>query len=470
MPVFEGGFDAIVGNPPYVRIQALQESSPRSVEYLKENYKSAAKGNYDIYVTFVERGLKLLNSAGQLGFILPHKFFNAQYGAPLRATIGAGRHLSQVVHFGAEQVFEGATTYTCLLFLSKKPQKYFGFGKVGNLVQWQKDGTAEVGEISSAQTAAEWNFNVGSGSALFQRLREMPLTLGEVADIFVGLQTSADDVFIMDLVEQKSKRLRLKSKLLGAEFTLERDLLFPLVSGTDVSGYAVLPERQFILFPYAVEDEKAELISFAEISKKHPKTAEYLLKNRKRLEDRERGSFKDASWYRFGRSQNLGIQQRKKICVPRLVDELCAAYDESGMHFLDNVDVGGVTFKSDYKIQSLSYLLALLNSRLLRWYFPFVSAPFRGGWLSANQQFLSQLPFRPIDFANPADKAKHDRMVELVEQMLAARKQLAGAQSDKDKDFYTNRCDGLDRQIDALVYDLYALTPAEIKIVEGAAK
>ncbi len=56
----------------------------------------------------------------------------------------------------------------------------------------------------------------------------------------------------------------------------------------------------------------------------------------------------------------------------------------------------------------------------------------------------------------------------LVEQMLAARKQLAGAQSDKDKDFYTHRCDGLDRQIDALVYDLYALTPAEIRIVESA--
>ena len=54
----------------------------------------------------------------------------------------------------------------------------------------------------------------------------------------------------------------------------------------------------------------------------------------------------------------------------------------------------------------------------------------------------------------------------LVEQVLAAKKQLAGAQSDKDKDFYTNRCDGLDRQIDALVYDLYALTPAEIKIVQ----
>ncbi|MGO9588132.1 MAG: hypothetical protein ACLP2Y_18295 [Limisphaerales bacterium] len=66
-----------------------------------------------------------------------------------------------------------------------------------------------------------------------------------------------------------------------------------------------------------------------------------------------------------------------------------------------------------------------------------------------------------------ANKARHDWMVALVEQMLAAKKQLAGAQSDKDKDFYTNRCDGLDHQIDPPVYDLYALTSAEIEIVGG---
>ena len=69
----------------------------------------------------------------------------------------------------------------------------------------------------------------------------------------------------------------------------------------------------------------------------------------------------------------------------------------------------------------------------------------------------------------PADKARHDKMVSLVEQMLAAKPQLASAQSDKDKDFYENKCAALDRQIDALVYELYYLTPDEIKIVEGAA-
>jgi type I restriction-modification system DNA methylase subunit len=463
------GFDAIVGNPPYVRIQIMQQSSPHSAGYLKDNYVSARKGNYDIYVVFAERGLQLLNAGGLLGFILPHKFFNSQYGSPFREVIGRGKHLSHVVHFGAGQVFIGATTYTCLLFLSKKPQTQFRFVKVARLDEWRSNGVAEEGLIPASRvTTEEWNFNVGSGASLFERLRTMPLMLGDTTDIYVGLQTSADDVFIMELLEEKPKTLRLKSKLLGAERIVERDLFFPLVSGTDVSPYSPLPNRQYILFPYVVRDERAELIPFAEIAKRFPKTAAYLLENRKRLEERERSKFKDMNWHRFGRSQNLGVQQRTKLCVPRLVDQLCAAYDHSGIHFLDNVDVGGVTFKAGYESQTLPYLLALLNSRLIRWYFPFVSAPFRGGWMSANRQFLSQVPYRPIDFKSAADKSRHDKIVALVDQMLSAKRQLAEAKTDKDKTYYENKCAGLDRQIDALVYELYGLTEDEIAIVEGA--
>ena len=465
-----GGFDAVIGNPPYIRIQTMQESSPLSVEYLKEHFAAASKGNYDIYVVFVEKALSLLNPKGTLGYILPHKFFNAQYGSPIRESLGKGGNLSHVVHFGSEQVFVGATTYTCLLFLTKKPQPEFRFVKVANLAEWRTKGEAVEGLLPAVgATGDEWNFNVGSGSALFQRLLGLPLKLGDVADIFVGLQTSADDVFILDLVEEKSKTLRLKSQALEKEFVLERDLFFPLVSGTDVSGYRDLPERQYILFPYTVKDERAELIPFAEISKRFPKTAAYLSENRKRLENRESGKMKTEKWFGYIYLKNMTRQSLQKVCVPRLVDQLCAAYDASGIHFLDNVDVGGVTFKPGYEKQDLRYLLALLNSRLLRWYFPFVSAPFRVGWMSANKQFLSQLPFQAIDFTKPADKARHDKLVSLVEQMLAAKPQLARAQSDKDKDFYANKCAALDRQIDALVYELYALTPDEIKIVEGTA-
>ena len=111
----DGGFDAVIGNPPYIRIQAMKEWAPTEVEFYKKRYMAASKGNYDIYVVFVEKGLSLLNMRGRLGFILPHKFFNAQYGQPLRELIAEGKHLAKVVHFGDQQVFENATTYTCLI-------------------------------------------------------------------------------------------------------------------------------------------------------------------------------------------------------------------------------------------------------------------------------------------------------------------------------------------------------------------
>ena len=469
-PADWGGFDVVVGNPPYIRIQTMQETSPASVKYLANHYRAAAKGNYDIYVVFAERALSLLNSHGTLGYILPHKFFNSQYGAPVRQLLSLGKHVSHVVHFGAQQVFAGATTYTCLLFLNKDGVANCRYVNVADLDAWKKGNGAVEGTIAAEQfTGGEWNFTVGRHSGLCERLRKMPVRLGDAADIFVGLQTSADDVFILDLVEEKRQTLRLHSKILDEDRTLEKGLLFPLVSGTDVRGYGALPRRQYIIFPYRVTDERAELLDFAAVEKQYPKTAAYLLENKKRLAERENGRFNDREWYRFGRSQNLGIQSRVKLCVPRLVNRLHAAWDTDGDYFLDNVDVGGVTLKPEYQDHGLQYLLALLNSRLMAWYFPFVSAPFRGGWMSANRQFLSQLPFCPVNFSKASEKSTHGEIVAKVTAMLAAKTELAGAKTYKDKTYYENKCADLDRQIDALVYELYGLTEDEIKIVEGKA-
>ncbi len=94
-----GGFDCIIGNPPYIRIQTMKEWAPLEVEIYKELFRAGRTGNYDIYVVFIEQGLKLLNPNGRLGFICPHKFFNSQYGEPVRAIIAKGKHLSHVVHF-----------------------------------------------------------------------------------------------------------------------------------------------------------------------------------------------------------------------------------------------------------------------------------------------------------------------------------------------------------------------------------
>ena len=133
------GFDAVIGNPPYIRMQDLKEWAPHEAEYYKRRYKAASKGNYDIYVVFVEKGLELLKHTGLLGHILPHKFFNAQYGEPLRSLISEAGALNGVVYFGDQQVFEAATTYTCLLFLKAEQLSKFSFSIVEDLSAWSRD-------------------------------------------------------------------------------------------------------------------------------------------------------------------------------------------------------------------------------------------------------------------------------------------------------------------------------------------
>ncbi len=182
----------------------------------------------------------------------------------------------------------------------------------------------------------------------------MPHKLGDVADIFVGLQTSADDVYIMDFVAETARTYRLRSKALAQEWTFEKDLLHPIVSGTDVGRYGTLPNRQYILFPYTVQDGRVALIDFKTIQHNFPKTAAYFLENKKRLEGREKGRMKGLDWHGYIYLKNMARQSFVKLCVPRLVEQLHAAFDHDGSHFLDNVDVGGVTLKGPYAAQGLS--------------------------------------------------------------------------------------------------------------------
>ena len=135
----ESGFDIVIGNPPYVRIQTLKRQDPKLVEFYKQHYQSAKKGNYDLYVVFVEAGLNFLKQDGHLAYILPHKFFNAQYGEPLRGLLAKGRHLRHVVHFGDQQVFPGAANYVCLLFLAKAGADSCRFVRVDDLDTWLRD-------------------------------------------------------------------------------------------------------------------------------------------------------------------------------------------------------------------------------------------------------------------------------------------------------------------------------------------
>ncbi|MBL8092184.1 MAG: Eco57I restriction-modification methylase domain-containing protein, partial [Anaerolineales bacterium] len=474
-----GGFDCVIGNPPYIRIQVMKEWAPLEVEIYKETYQSAKAGNYDIYVVFVEKALSILNARGRMGYILPHKFFNAQYGANLRGLVAKGKHLAKVIHFGDAQVFDGATTYTCLLFLDKTGNDEFEMTRVQDLKAWREQislqtsevlKTSEVsgltGHISAENvTESEWNFTVGEGAELFERLSKMPVKLGDISNMFVGLQTSADTVFLFkDTPESKKPTISVKSKELDEVVEIETGLLKPVIRSGEIGRYWANPSA-LVLFPYEKVNSKSKLISENIFKKKFPKTWEYLVRNKKLLSDREHGKFKDVGWYQLY-PKNLDMWEQPKIMLPYMITRLSAYYDEGNYYFV-NVTTGGFGITTDDKFGSPQYITGLLNSNLLDWFMKRVSTSFHGGYFAANKQFLVQLPIRVIDFTKPDEKAQHDKMVALVEQMLSLHKSKAEAQTQSALDAYERQIRAVDEAIDTLVYQLYGLTAQEVKIVEG---
>ena len=119
----EAGFDAVTSNPPYIRGENLRKGSPQFVEYLESTYPTA-DGRFDIYAPFVERGSKLAHK-GQMCYILPNKFFDSGGGKPLRSYLTQNRLLREIVDFSQYQVFEGVTTYTCILSLSADSNSFY---------------------------------------------------------------------------------------------------------------------------------------------------------------------------------------------------------------------------------------------------------------------------------------------------------------------------------------------------------
>lgn len=464
-----GGFDAIVGNPPYIRIQTMQETLPASLAYYRDNYVAAAKGNYDIYVVFVERAVSLLKSGGLVGYILPHKFFNAQYGEALRGFLAEGQHLGMVVHFGDQQVFDNATTYTCLLFLSKDRTEHLRFIKVTDLKAWRKENIALEGHIpATVITKSEWNFSVGNAAALLDKLSETVHTLGSIAKrLYQGPITSADTVFLFKKLQEPTGSItRVFSQQLNDWVSLETDILKPVVRSGNIHRYFASASAS-VLFPYEVKEGKARLFSEEEMQNDYPFAWTYLLLHKKQLEGREAGKFTGKDWYRFGRTQNLGVWEQPKLMLPYMISRLSAYIDKADGYYFINVTTGGYGVIIEEKYGSLDYVCGLLNSQLLDFYLRHVSTNFRGGYMAANKQYIEQLPIRRIDFTDPADKARHDKMVNLVEQMLKAKKERAGALTDREIDYWQRRCDTLDGQIDGLVYELYGLTEEEIALVEG---
>ncbi len=436
-----GGFDCIIGNPPYIRIQEMQKWAPKTVGLYKGFYKAGSQKNYDIYVLFFEKIFSILNDNGICGYITPNKYLQQEYGENLRKLIADGKHLKQIVNFKHSQVFTGATTYTCITLLTKHANKSFQYTDSDIEPSALKFSNIETYKLSGQP----WNFYSAEDMQVMSKIADLSKLESLCDNIFVGIQTSADKVFILDLIKEKRNTLVLFSKSLDKEVELGKNHIRHIISGADVKRYREPPKRQFVIYPYDIENGSAILLEKKYIQKINPTLWEYLLENKKILENREKGRLKGKGWWGYIYLKNMARQNHQKLCVPRLVQKIQCIFDENGNYCLDNVDVGGVILKKEYK-HLYHYIMGVLNSSLLSFVLGKISTPFRGGFYSCNRQYLSQLP---IYIPDPSDQPKFalcQKIEKYAKDILAFKK--AGRLAD---------ADFLEKKIDEMVRELYGV-------------
>ncbi|MDN5751750.1 MAG: Eco57I restriction-modification methylase domain-containing protein [Nitrosospira sp.] len=457
------GFDIVIGNPPYLRVQGLQQTQPDFIALYRERFQSA-KGSFDIYALFVERGYELLDQNGQLTYILPHKFFQASFGVGLRKLLTERKALREIVRFGAEQVFDEATTYTCLLFLTAQPQATFDMLEVRSLEKGEevllaarsrRDHPDYGHDKLNAPTSDDWDFTLGENNKVMQRLKQHSRTLGDITrKIFVGLQTSADKIYVLKLMRDEGDILRCYSKQLDAEFEIERGLTRPFLMGKDVHRYEPARPGNVVLFPYWIRNGRAILMSQAEIQQQFPLGWKYLLKSRAFLAVREHGRFAD-EWWAYGRPQNLNEFEAVKLMTPDICARPELTLDATG-DLYHTTTLYSFVFKPEVN-GSPYYFLGLLNSKVI-WYFITVTGtPLRGDFYRFKTEYLRPFPI-------PDSTPEHQGLIEiLVGYVLALKHEAANVADTPPRLAVMNAW--FEQLIDALVYELYF--PEEFSSVEA---
>jgi hypothetical protein len=467
-----GGFDIIVGNPPYVRIQNMAAYSPEEVEFYKDThspYFTAQQDNFDKYALFVERALGRLRGTGRLGMIVPYKFMTIQSGRTLRRLISNGRTLEEIVYFGVQQVFgAGTSNYTAILVFDKRGLEQVRMEKPGPIPEWRYGKSGTVTLIpTNALTEEPWLIADAETRALFERVRALcPRKLGNVAEIFVGVQTSSDEVYIFQPIAEAPHTLTLRWE--GKDWPIERGILLPCLLDVSLNAFARPAANAWMIFPYELIEggskTRAKLIQPEEMASRFPGCWTYLNARRAELEDRNitGGAAADKQWYQFGRSQSLTKFNTPKIILPALSREPRYAYDDH------NIVVTGGGNGPYYMVRpnpgaeaSINFLLAILNHPLSEAFVRTNTSPFRGGYYSHGKQFIEGLPIPP---STTEQRAEIDM---LVTEVIAENSALGVARTPHQRTLSERRIAEFRTQIINRIDALFGLTEADGGVVSA---
>jgi hypothetical protein len=383
----EGGFDVLVANPPYVRMELFKDLKP----ILRQNFSNVHSERADLYCYFYARAVELLRDCGMLVFISSNKWLRSGYGDNLRGHLAAECSILNIIDFGDLPVFKSATAYP--MIFSARRGKTLRTNAVFTKVESLDAPYPEVkllvesrGRVLSDEVSGKtWALSDSKSGALASKMLASGIPLAEYCGnaIYRGIVTGLNEAFIIDASTKRE---------IVRDCPQAKDIVKPMVFGRDVKRWRIEGRDQWLLYMYhgiktkGIESATAHLRPF-----------------REQLEKRAT----EQPWYELQQPQ-MRYQtdfEKVKIVVPDIAKGLRFALDRSGA-YLSNT--------AYFIPHNDLYLLGVLNSLPIELFYAELSTQVRGGYMRFFRQYMEKLP---IPAANAAEKS---RVVALVQRLLDA--------------------------------------------------
>lgn len=473
-------FDVIVGNPPYMATEHMNQLIPKELDIYKKKYQSAFK-QFDKYFLFIERSMQVLKEGGYLGYILPSKFIKVGAGKNLRKLLSNNKYLSKFISFGSHQIFKNKTTYTCLLFLNKAAHDDFSFYEVKDFKKWltreDKSLLSSTYQTSSLDSDT-WVLEKKTNDILdlmFSKSEPLGDIVGK-SNVANGIQTSANKYYIHK--EIKSENGFIYFEYDGVIYHIEKELTRPYFE-TNRSGddsfytYKDVEPNSFVVYPYKKVGERIHFIEYDDLKLHYPKLFEFLHVVKVHLDNKKRSIKPDPigpnEWYRYGRSQAL---ENCDVDQKLIVGVLSNGYKYSIDNHRTFVSSGGtagysiINVSNDVKY-SIYYIQAVLTSKYLEWFASIYGEIFRGGFVARGTKVQTRMPIPTIDFDDCKDKATHDK-ISLQQQSLNKLYGQIQKAGDREKIILERQFEQEKAQMDDLIKSLFDLgdLDSEIPTVE----
>jgi hypothetical protein len=431
----KGGFDIVIGNPPYVR----QEQIADLKQMLQKQFECYT-GTSDLFVYFYEKGVCLLRNNGLLVFISSNKYFRSGYGEKLRRYLAAKTRICQLIDFGDAPIFD-AIAYPSILVT----QKAAPADNQLSVLAWQLNTPLErFEEILATQsfimyqsdlTTDGWRLENQTALKLLEKIRCVGKPLGEYVNghFYSGIKTGLNEAFIVD----RETRDRLI-----AEHPSSAEIINPFLRGRDVKRWRLEYADQYLIKIESSENVKhpwsGKSLQEAEciFAQTYPAICAHFKQFREALIRREdQGKY----FWELRSCAYYDQFEKPKIIYPDIAQRAEFTYDDDG-YYLGN---------TMYMVPTQEkWLLGILNSKLIYWFYTKISSKIQGDFLRFIAQFVTQIPI-----SLPTNTKSLET---LVDRILVAKRD--NSMTDMSK---------LEKEIDQMVYELYGLTEEEIQVAEG---